>query len=58
MVLFGRTMCIIVRHVDGIIDPSLAVIRAGLRCMLRGSTGGAAHITSVIDVLRVGTWRA
>jgi hypothetical protein len=31
-------------NVDGRVDPSLAVIRAGLRCMLCGSRGGAAHM--------------
>jgi hypothetical protein len=31
-------------NVDGRVDPSLAVIRAGLRCMLRGFRGGAAHV--------------
>ncbi len=31
-------------NVDGIVDPSLAVVRADLRCMLCGSKGGAAHM--------------
>ncbi len=31
-------------NVDGRVDPSLAVIRAGLRCMLCGSRGGATHM--------------
>ncbi len=31
-------------NVDGIVDPSLVVIRADLRCMLCGSRGGAAHM--------------
>jgi hypothetical protein len=31
-------------NVDGIVDPSLAVVRAGLRCMLCGSKGGVAHV--------------
>jgi hypothetical protein len=33
-------------NVDGTVDPSLAVIRVGLRCMLCESRGGAAHITT------------
>jgi hypothetical protein len=31
-------------NVDGTIDPSLAVIWPGLRCMLCGSRGGATHM--------------
>jgi hypothetical protein len=31
-------------NVDGIVDPSLAVVRAGLRCTLCGFRGGAAHM--------------
>jgi hypothetical protein len=31
-------------NVDGRVDPNLAVIRAGLRCMLCGSRGGATHM--------------
>ncbi len=31
-------------NVDGIVDPNLAVIQAGLRCMLCGPKGGAAHM--------------
>jgi hypothetical protein len=31
-------------NVDGTVDPSLEVIRAGLRCILCGSRGGAAHM--------------
>jgi hypothetical protein len=31
-------------NVDGIVDPSLAVIRADLRCMLCGSRNGIAHM--------------
>jgi len=31
-------------NVDGIVDPSLAVVWAGLRCMLCGSRGGVAHM--------------
>jgi cbb3-type cytochrome oxidase cytochrome c subunit len=31
-------------NVDGTVDPSLAVVRVGLRCMLCGSKGGAAHM--------------
>ncbi len=31
-------------NVDGRVDPSLAVIRVSLRCMLCGSRGGAAHM--------------
>jgi hypothetical protein len=31
-------------NVDGTIDPNLAVVWAGLRCMLCGSRGGATHM--------------
>ncbi len=31
-------------NVDGIVDPSLVVIWAGLKCMLCGSRGGATHM--------------
>jgi hypothetical protein len=31
-------------NVDGTVDPSLAVIQAGLKCMLCGFRGGAAHM--------------
>jgi hypothetical protein len=31
-------------NVDGIVDPSLAMIWAGLRCMLCGSRGGITHM--------------
>ncbi len=31
-------------NVDGIVDPSLAVVRVSLRCMLCGSRGGATHL--------------
>ncbi len=31
-------------NVDGTVDPSLAVVRVRLRCMLCGSKGGAAHV--------------
>jgi len=58
-------------NVDGIVDPSLVVIRAGLRCMLCGSKGGAAHMlvcdrcsrgwhmacmTPPMDVVPAGWW--
>jgi hypothetical protein len=45
-------------NVDGIVDPSLAVIHADLRCMLCGFRGEATHMLVCIDVLGVGTWRA
>jgi hypothetical protein len=31
-------------NVDGIVDPSLAMVWADLRCMLCGSKGGATHM--------------
>ncbi len=31
-------------NVDGTVDPSLAVVRANLRCMLCGFKGGVAHM--------------
>jgi hypothetical protein len=31
-------------NVDGIVDPSLVVVRASLKCMLCGFRGGSAHI--------------
>ncbi len=31
-------------NVDGTVHPSLAMVRAGLRCMLCGSRGGAADM--------------
>jgi hypothetical protein len=31
-------------NVDGIVDPSLVVVHAGLRCMLCGSRSGVAHM--------------
>jgi hypothetical protein len=58
-------------NVDGIVDPSLVVVRADLRCMLCGSKGGAAHMlvcdrcskgwymacmTPPMDVVPVGRW--
>jgi len=58
-------------NVDGTVDPSLAVVWAGLRCMLCGSKGGAAHMlvcdrcskgwhmacmTPPMDVVPVGQW--
>jgi hypothetical protein len=58
-------------NVDGTVDPSLAVVRAGLRCMLCGSKGGATHMlvcdrcsrgwhmactTPPMDVVPVGRW--
>jgi len=48
MVLFGRDVCNCMLchlpNVDSIIDPSLAMIQTGLRCMLCGFRGGAAHM--------------
>ncbi|BBN16821.1 hypothetical protein Mp_7g09570 [Marchantia polymorpha subsp. ruderalis] len=58
-------------NVDGTMDPSLAIVRAGLRCMLCGSTDQAAHmlvcdrccrgwhmscLTPPIDVVPIGRW--
>ncbi|KAH8968866.1 hypothetical protein BDL97_02G004000 [Sphagnum fallax] len=58
-------------NVDGTVDPSLAVVRVGLRCMLCGSKGGVAHMlvcdrcsrgwhmacmTPPMDVVPVGRW--
>jgi hypothetical protein len=58
-------------NVDGIVDPSLTVIQAGLRCMLCGSRGGATHMlvcdrcyrgwhmacmTPPMDVVPTGRW--
>jgi len=58
-------------NVDGTVDPSLAVVRANLRCMLCGSKGGATHMlvcdrcsrgwhmacmTPPMDVVPVGRW--
>jgi hypothetical protein len=58
-------------NVDGTVDPSLAMVRAGLKCMLCGSKGGAAHMlvcdrcyrgwhmacmTPPMDVVPVGRW--
>jgi hypothetical protein len=58
-------------NVDGTVDPSLAVVRAGLRCMLCGSKGGATHMLMCdrcsrgwhmacmippMDVVPVGRW--
>jgi hypothetical protein len=31
-------------NVDGTVNPSLAVVRADLKCMLCGSRGGVAHM--------------
>jgi hypothetical protein len=31
-------------NVNGIVDPSLAMVWASLKCMLCGSRGGAAHM--------------
>jgi hypothetical protein len=39
-------------NVDGTVDPNLAVIQAGFRCMLRGSRGGAAHMLVCENVFR------
>jgi hypothetical protein len=49
MVLFGRIMCIIVRHVTSQmwmvqLTQVMAMVRANLRCMLCGSKGGTAHM--------------
>ncbi len=58
-------------NVDGIVDLSLAVVRADLRCMLCGSKGGATHMLACdkcsrgwhmacmippMDVVPVGWW--
>jgi hypothetical protein len=58
-------------NVDGTVDPSLAVVQAGLRCMLCGSKGGASHMlvcdrcsrgwhmacmTPPMDVVPIGRW--
>jgi hypothetical protein len=58
-------------NVDGIVDPSLAVVRVGLKCMVCGSKGGVAHMlvcdkcsrgwhvvcmTPPMDVVPVGRW--
>jgi hypothetical protein len=58
-------------NVDGTVDPSLAVVRASLRCMLCESKGGATHMlvcdrcsrgwhmacmTPPMDVIPVGRW--
>jgi hypothetical protein len=58
-------------NVDGIVDPSLAVIQASLRCMLCGSKSGTTHMlvcdrcsrgwymacmTPPMDVILVGRW--
>ncbi len=58
-------------NVDGTVDPSLAVLRAGLRCMFCGSRGGASHMmvcdrcsrgwhmacmTPPMDVVLAGRW--
>jgi hypothetical protein len=58
-------------NVDGIVDPSLAMVRASLRCMLCGSRGGIAHMlvwdrcskgwhmacmTPPMDVVPTGWW--
>jgi hypothetical protein len=58
-------------NVDGTVDPSLAVIHAGLRCMLCGSKSGATHMlvcdrcsrgwhmvcmTPPMDVIPAGRW--
>ncbi|BBN03868.1 hypothetical protein Mp_3g00200 [Marchantia polymorpha subsp. ruderalis] len=58
-------------NVDGTMDPSLAIVRVGLRCMLCGSVGHAARmlvcdrcsrgwhmscLTPPIDVIPVGRW--
>ncbi|BBM99042.1 hypothetical protein Mp_1g18210 [Marchantia polymorpha subsp. ruderalis] len=58
-------------NVDGTMDPSLTIVRAGLRCMLCGSTDQAAHmlvcdrcsrgwhmscLTPPIDVVPTGRW--
>ncbi len=34
-------------NVDGTVDPSLAMVRAGLKCMLCGSRGGASPYVGV-----------
>ncbi|KAH8953381.1 hypothetical protein BDL97_08G023200 [Sphagnum fallax] len=58
-------------NVDGIVDPSLAMVWADLRCMLCGSKGGATHMlvcdrcsrgwhmacmTPPMDVVLAGWW--
>ncbi len=58
-------------NVDGTVDPSLVVVRAGLRCMLCGSKGGITHMlvcdrcsrgwhmvcmTPPMDVVPIGRW--
>jgi len=58
-------------NVDGTVDPSLAMVRVGLKCMLCGSRGGADHMlvcdrcsrgwhmaymTPPMDVVPVGWW--
>ncbi|PTQ31301.1 hypothetical protein MARPO_0113s0035, partial [Marchantia polymorpha] len=58
-------------NVDGTMDPSLAIVRASLRCMLCGSAGQAARmlvcdrcsrgwhmscLTPPIDVIPAGRW--
>jgi hypothetical protein len=58
-------------NVDGRVDPSLAVIHAGLKCMLCGFRGGGAHMlvcdkcsrgwhmacmTPSMDVVLYGRW--
>jgi hypothetical protein len=58
-------------NVDGTVDPSLAMIRANLRCMLCGSRGGVADMlvcdrcsrgwhmacmTPPMDVVLAGWW--
>jgi hypothetical protein len=58
-------------NVDGTIDPSLAMVRTSLKCMLCGSRGGAAHMlvcdrcsrgwhmacmTPLTDVIPIGRW--
>jgi hypothetical protein len=60
-----------VPNVDGTVDPSLAMVRVGLRCILCGSRGGATHMlvcdrcsrgwhmacmTPPMDVVHVGWW--